>query len=111
MSNWNNTGLSVLELSHRSAEFVSISEKCKNDLREFLQIPPNFKIFLCQGGATLQYGALIKNFLKFDANGKSKGANYIVTGLWSNLCINEAKNMMTDTPPTLTATGVESNFK
>jgi phosphoserine aminotransferase len=54
---------------------------------------------------------MIKNFLKFDANGKSLGANYVVTGLWSNQCINEAKKMMNDTPPTVTATGAESNFK
>lgn len=59
----------------------------------------------------MQYAAMIKNFLKYDENGKSKGANYIVTGLWSNQCINEAKKMMTDTPPTETANGISSNYK
>jgi len=60
MHNWHETGISVMEMSHRSPEFVSISEKAKDDLRQFLQIPTNFKVFFFQGGASLQYAAIIK---------------------------------------------------
>jgi phosphoserine aminotransferase len=45
MLDWNGTGLSVMEMSHRSPEFVSISEKAKLELRKFLEIPDNFKVF------------------------------------------------------------------
>jgi len=53
MMDYNGTGLSVMEMSHRSKEFVAISEKAKSDLRQFLQIPTNYKIFFFQGGASL----------------------------------------------------------
>jgi phosphoserine aminotransferase len=53
MMNYKGTGLSVMEMSHRSKEFVDISEDAKRDLRQFLTIPENFKIFLFQGGATM----------------------------------------------------------
>ena len=45
MTNYNGTGLSVMEMSHRSKDFVDISERAKDDLRTFLQIPDNFKVF------------------------------------------------------------------
>ena len=109
MCDWNGTGLSVMELSHRSHEFSMISEKAKNDLREFLQIPLHYKIFFFQGGASMQYGAIIKNLLKTDANGKTWSANYLNTGLWSNQCLNEAKHMM-PVPPVEMASGAASNF-
>lgn len=83
MFDWHDTGISVMEMSHRSKEFVSISEQAKSDLRKFLSIPSNFKIFFFQGGATMQYSAVIKNLLKFDENGKSMNASYVTTGLWS----------------------------
>lgn len=64
MMNYNGTGLCVMEMSHRSKEFVNISETAKEDLRTFLQIPDNFKVFFFQGGASLQYAAIIKNLMK-----------------------------------------------
>lgn len=64
MMNYNGTGLCVMEMSHRSKEFVNISETAKEDLRTFLQIPYNFKVFFFQGGASLQYAAIIKNLMK-----------------------------------------------
>jgi phosphoserine aminotransferase len=53
MMNYQGTGLSVMEMSHRSKEFVTISENAKSDLRQFLSIPENFKIFFFQGGASM----------------------------------------------------------
>jgi phosphoserine aminotransferase len=101
MHDWHGTGLSVLEMSHRSPEFTGISNKAKADLRKFLSIPDNFKIFFFQGGATMQYAAVIKNLLKHDKNGKSMGASYVTTGLWSEQTIREAMKMLGDADPPL----------
>mmetsp|Transcript_13075 Transcript_13075/g.20307 ORF Transcript_13075/g.20307 Transcript_13075/m.20307 type:complete len:279 (+) Transcript_13075:23-859(+) len=106
MHDWHGTGLSVMEMSHRSPEFVSISEKAKADLRKFLSIPENFKIFFFQGGASLQYASIVKNLLK---DGE-KGA-YLATGLWSEQCINQAKKMCPeDQQPQLLASDKENGF-
>ena len=102
MLDWHGTGLSVMEMSHRSPEFVSISESAKNDLRKFLEIPDNFKVFFFQGGATMQYAAIVKNLLK-----PGQKACYLTTGLWSEQCITEAKKML---EPIEVATGARSNF-
>ena len=64
MHDWNGTGLSVMEMSHRSPDFVKISEAAKSNLRKFLSVPDNFKIFFFQGGATMQYAAMVKNLMK-----------------------------------------------
>jgi phosphoserine aminotransferase len=53
MLDYQNTGISVIEMSHRSPEFGDISRKAKEDLRKFLDIPDNFEIFFFQGGATM----------------------------------------------------------
>ena len=112
MLDYKGLGISVLEMSHRSPEFTELSNKAKSDLREFLDIPDNFEIFFFQGGATMQYAAVVKNLLKFDESGKSKNACYITTGLWSEQCITEAKKMFpADAQPIEVATGKESNFR
>jgi phosphoserine aminotransferase len=51
--NWNGTGMSVMEISHRSPHFISIANKAESDLRAFMEIPNNFKIFFMNGGACL----------------------------------------------------------
>ncbi len=89
--NYKGTGLSVMEMSHRSKEFIDISNRAKDDLRTFLKIPNNFKVFLFQGGASLQYAAIIKNLMK---SGKGSAPSYVVTGLWSNQCITEGRKML-----------------
>lgn len=52
MMDWNGTGHSVMEMSHRSAHFISIAEKARQDLRTLLEVPENFTILFLQGGAT-----------------------------------------------------------
>jgi phosphoserine aminotransferase len=79
MLDWQGSGVSVMEMSHRSEEFVSISEHAKSEVRKFLNVPNNYKIFFFQGGATLQYAAIVKNLLK-----ENKKACYLTTGLWSS---------------------------
>ena len=87
MLDWHGTGMSVMEMSHRGKEFISIYEDAERDLRELLQIPADYKILFLQGGATLQFAQVPMNLL----HGKGK-ADYVVTGEWSKKAVKEAKN-------------------
>ena len=86
MLDWRGSGMSVMEMSHRGKEFVSIAEQAEADLRALLQIPANYKVLFVQGGATLQFAALPMNLLR----GK-KNADYVHTGEWAKKAIGEAK--------------------
>ena len=83
---WRSKGLSVMEMSHRSAEFVEIAETAEADLRELMNISDDYAVLFLQGGATQQFSAVPLNLL----NGKAK-ANYVNTGQWSKKAIKEAK--------------------
>ena len=80
------TGMSVMEISHRSKEFMAVNTEAQNLMRELLDIPDNYKILFVQGGASLQFGMLPMNFL-----GEGKTADYILTGGWSEKALKEAK--------------------
>ncbi|WP_343155002.1 3-phosphoserine/phosphohydroxythreonine transaminase [Buchnera aphidicola (Kurisakia onigurumii)] len=84
--NWKNTGSSVIEISHRSDYFVNFLEKMKKNLRLILNIPKDYKILFCQGGARGQFSAIPMNLLK-----KNKTADYICSGYWSQCAAEEAK--------------------
>jgi len=84
---WRGTGMSVMEMSHRGKEFMSIAEELKSDLIELLNIPDNYKVLFLQGGATGQFAAIPQNILK----GNNK-ACYVNTGAWSAKAIKEAGN-------------------
>ncbi|KAJ3295922.1 hypothetical protein HK104_002191 [Borealophlyctis nickersoniae] len=87
--NWNNSGCSVMELSHRSREFESILKKAETDLRAILDIPSNYRVLWMQGGATTQFSAVVYNLLgSFD-----KVADYIVTGAWTEKGAQEARRL------------------
>lgn len=88
---WHGSGVSVMEMSHRSAEFTQIKEQTESDLRKFLEIPDNFQIFFMQGGSSLQFTMVVKNLL-----GKTNKANYLVTGQWSRNACDEAKKLGVD---------------
>jgi phosphoserine aminotransferase len=81
------TGMSVMEISHRSKEFESVIQTAEADLRELLGIPSNYKVMFLQGGATLQFTMLPMNLRA------SGSADYIVTGSWSKTAIKEAKKL------------------
>ena len=83
---WQAKGLSVMEMSHRSKEYVSIAQKAEADLRELMAIPDNYKVLFMQGGASSQFAMIPMNLLR----GKST-ADYINTGQWSKKAIAEAK--------------------
>lgn len=82
---WRNTGMSVMEMSHRSPEYVGIVEKAEADLRTLLAVPDNYRVLFLQGGATGQFSGIPMNLLR----GHSK-ACYVDTGVWSEKAIAEA---------------------
>ena len=83
--NYKGTGVSVMEMSHRSAAFEEIFQGAKASLRELLKVPESHEILLLQGGATLQFAAVPMNLLAGGA------ADYAVTGRFSGLAAEEAK--------------------
>ncbi|MBV1787028.1 3-phosphoserine/phosphohydroxythreonine transaminase [Marinobacterium sp. D7] len=85
MLDWHGKGLSIMEMSHRSQEFVSVAETAEQDLRDLLDIPANYKVLFLQGGATSQFGMVPMNLLRGAAT-----ADYIDTGIWSGKAIEEA---------------------
>lgn len=80
------SGMSVLEISHRSDQFARILESANQGIRDLLQVPDNFRILFLQGGATLQFSMIPMNFL---ARGDS--ADYVITGTWGEKALAEAR--------------------
>jgi len=87
MMNYRGSGMSVMEMSHRSKVFQQIAEEAEQDLRDLMGIPENYKVLFIQGGATLQFSMIPMNLMK---NGK---ALYIETGAWSKKAVAEAKKV------------------
>lgn len=83
--NYKGSGMSVMEMSHRSKVYQTIIDEAEADLRELMGIPDNYKVLFIQGGATLQFSMIPMNLMK---NGV---ADYIVTGAWSKKAASEAK--------------------
>lgn len=86
MLDWHGSGMSVMEMSHRGKEFISIAAEAEADLRELMGIPANYKVLFLQGGATGQFAAVPLNLLR----GKKK-ADYVNTGNWAKKAIAEAR--------------------
>ncbi|MBT8769494.1 3-phosphoserine/phosphohydroxythreonine transaminase [Metapseudomonas boanensis] len=83
---WQGKGLSVMEMSHRSDEYVAIAEKAEQDLRDLLAIPSNYKVLFLQGGASQQFAEIPLNLLPEDGV-----ADYVETGIWSKKSLEEAR--------------------
>jgi len=90
MADWRGSGMSVMEMSHRGKEFISIAEKAEADLRELMSIPLTYKVLFLQGGASSQFAMVPMNLLQ----GKET-ADYLNTGQWSKKAISEAKRFCT----------------
>ena len=86
MLDWNGSGMSVMEMSHRGKEYMSIAAKAEADLRDVMSIPDNYKVLFLQGGASSQFAAIPLNLM-----GDKTSADYINTGMWSKKAIAEAK--------------------
>ena len=87
--NFNGIGLSVMEISHRSKDFVEIIETAEAKIRSLMKVPENYSIMFIQGGASLQFGMIPMNFLQ------GKKADYVNTGSWAKKAIKEAKGFGT----------------
>src|SRR5512142_438921 len=97
------TGMSVMEISHRSKEFESVIQTAEADLRELIGIPANYKVMFLQGGASLQFAMVPMNLRAAGAS-----ADYVVTGSWSKTAFKEATKLGT----TRSAANTEKeNFK
>lgn len=83
---FNESGMSVMELSHRSKEYEAVHQKAKSLLIELMGIPENYDILFLQGGASLQFSMLPMNFLT-----PEKTAHFVMTGAWSEKALAEAK--------------------
>ena len=85
MLDYNGTGMSVMEMSHRSKAYQQIIDDAEKDLRELMNIPDNYKVLFLQGGASQQFAMIPMNLMK---NGV---ADYIITGQWAKKAYEEAK--------------------
>jgi phosphoserine aminotransferase len=88
MLDYKGTGMSVMEISHRSKEFEAIVSDAQNDLRDLMKIPANYKILFLQGGASLQFAMIPMNFRPAGAS-----ADYIVSGTWSKKAFKESQKL------------------
>lgn len=86
---WHGAGCSVMEMSHRGKEFMSIIAQAEADLRELMGIPAGYKVLFLQGGATQQFAQIPMNLLA------GRSADYIVTGSWSKKALKEAQRIGT----------------
>ncbi len=86
MLDYKGTGMSVMEMSHRSKAFQEIIDEAEKDLRDLMNIPDNYKVLFLQGGASLQFAMIPMNLMK------NKKAAYIITGQWAKKAYQEAKN-------------------
>lgn len=102
MLDWQGSGMSVMEMSHRGKEFMSIAAKAEADLREIMAIPANYKVLFLQGGASQQFAMVPMNLLR-----GAETADYVNTGDWSKKAISEAKKFC---KVNVVATSEASNF-
>src|SRR3989304_7045764 len=84
--NWQGTGMSVMEVSHRSEKYMAMAVQTEADLRELLAIPAGYKVLFLQGGATSQFAMAPQNIL-----GAKTTADYLHTGHWSGKALREAR--------------------
>jgi phosphoserine aminotransferase len=102
LPDWHGSGMSVMEMSHRGKEYMSIHARAEADLRELMGIPNNYKVLFLQGGAHLQFSMIPLNLLR----GKGK-ADYVNTGDWSKKAIKEAQKFCLVNE---VASGADRNF-
>ncbi|MGL9774757.1 MAG: 3-phosphoserine/phosphohydroxythreonine transaminase [Sodalis sp. (in: enterobacteria)] len=86
LCNWHGLGTSVMEISHRSKEFLEVAQSSEQDLRALLAIPDNYNVLFCHGGARAQFAAVPMNLL-----GEATRADYIDGGYWAHSAIKEAQ--------------------
>ncbi|MDA8613449.1 3-phosphoserine/phosphohydroxythreonine transaminase [Gammaproteobacteria bacterium] len=98
---WKGSGMSVMEMSHRSSDYIDVANAARQDLIDLLNIPSDYQVLFLQGGATLQFSMLPMNF------GFKGIADYVLSGSWSKKAINEASKI---TNINIVASSESSNF-
>src|SRR5690606_7575336 len=88
LNNFKGTGMSVMELSHRSKEYDQVHQQAISDLRSLMRIPDDYQVLFLQGGASLQFSMIPMNFLT-----PGKIGDYILTGSWSQKSLDEANKL------------------
>jgi phosphoserine aminotransferase len=101
MLEWKGSGMSVMEMSHRSSDYIDVANRARQDLIDLLNIPSDYQVLFLQGGATLQFSMLPMNF------GFKGIADYVLSGSWSKKAINEASKI---TNINIVASSESSNF-
>ena len=86
MLDYQGTGESVMEMSHRSKEYQAIIDKCEELFRQVLSIPKNYKVLFLQGGASSQFAMIPLNLMN-----KSGKADFVITGQWATKAYQEAQ--------------------
>ena len=102
MLDYKGTGMSVMEMSHRSKAYDEIIKTAEKDLRDLMNIPDNYKVLFLQGGATGMFAALAQNL------GVTGSADYVISGNFSGNAYKEAKKYLADAR--VAATTKEENF-
>ena len=85
LPDWQGTGMSVMEISHRSKEFINVAARCEANLRELLSVPDDYSVLWTQGGATLQMAMAPLNLA-----GPDDTVDYVITGSWGKKAAGEA---------------------
>ena len=86
---WQSMGRSVMEISHRSKEYIALAETAEQDLRDLLRIPDNYKVLFAQGGGRGQFSAVPMNL-----RGSADSADFLLTGSWSTGALTEANKFL-----------------
>ena len=86
LTDWQSSGMSVMEVSHRSKAFIAVAEEAERDARDLLSVPANYKLLFLQGGATGQFAAVPMNLAAADST-----VDFVNTGSWSKKALTEAK--------------------
>ena len=85
---YQNRGMSIMEMSHRSKEFMAIVAEAEHLIKELLEIPEGYRVLFLQGGASTQFGMVPMNFL-----GAGRTADYVLTGVWSEKALEDARKI------------------
>jgi phosphoserine aminotransferase len=102
MLDWHGSGMSVMEMSHRGKEFISIYQQAEADLRELLAVPPEFKILFMQGGGLAENAIVPLNL------SRAGTVDFVLTGSWSQKSAKEARKYVADAH--IAASGEDSKF-
>jgi len=89
LANWHGSGMSVMEMSHRGKDFLSIAEGAEAKLRALMNVPDDYRVLFLQGGATGQFAALPMNLAA-----KDSAADYVITGMWSKRACAEGRKYL-----------------